>query len=158
MTGLFYFLFCWSLDFGDTSKGLFAGVMLFLPGITFPLTTSYYKLSNPNSILQPFIHFVLSVGIYHGSVWLFSGEGRIKFITILAGFLGSLLFLLATKYLLKKRITLVQIAVTATLSGLAFLPYEWITRSEFLMGFAVFWWTVVNGFLLNLEYKKSSFH
>lgn len=85
LTGVFYFLFCWSLDFGDATKGLFITFMLFLPGLTFPLTTCYYKTKNiTNSDIRSIGHLVLSVAIYHGSVWLFSGAGRIAYITVLA--------------------------------------------------------------------------
>ncbi len=85
LTGVFYFLFCWSLDFGDATKGLLITFMLFLPGLTFPLTTCYYKTKNITySDIRSIGHLILSVAIYHGSVWLFSGAGRIAYITVLA--------------------------------------------------------------------------
>ncbi|MGH1384512.1 hypothetical protein [Kordia sp.] len=155
LTGIFYFLFCWSIDFGDTFKGMLMNLMLFLPGLTFPLTTCYYKNNTiKNYDFLRIAHSALSILIYLGSVWIFSGEGRIKYITILAGFSGSFLFLIATKYILKKELKLIHILLVAVLSGVAFMPYEIIGRLEILMGFAVFLWTVINGFLLNLEYKK----
>lgn len=158
LTGIFYFLFCWSIDYGDATKGIFMTLMLFLPGITFPLTTCYYKTINIKySDLNRIIHLVLSVGIYHGSVWLFSGEGRIKYITILAGFIGSLLFLLVTKFLLKKEISLMKIVLISILSGLTFLPYEIIGRLGILMGLAVFLWTVINGMTLNDKFRKITY-
>jgi hypothetical protein len=153
MTGLFYFLFCWSLDFGDGTKGLFMTLMLFLPGLTFPLTTCYFKTTNTD--IQRISHLVLSVIIYHGSVWLFSGEGRIKYVTVLAGLLGSFLFLLVTKYLLKKNFSFIQILLTSIGSGLAFLQYEVNGREGLFMGIAVFFWTIINGLSLNIEYRKS---
>lgn len=156
MMGLFYFLFCWSLDFGDGTKGLFMTLMLFLPGVTFPLTTCYYKKTNTSySHIQRLSHLVISVIIYHGSVWLFSGEGRIKYITVLAGFFGSLVFLLVTKYLLKRNISLIQIFMTAIASGLAFLQYEINGRNGLFMGIAVSSWTIINGLTLNIEYRKA---
>jgi hypothetical protein len=155
LAGLFYFLFCWSIDFGDATKGLFMTLMLFLPGLTFPLTTCYYKTEkNSYSDIQRISHLILSVAIYHGSVWLFSGEGLIKYITVLAGFFGSLVFLIVTKYLLKKEISFVQIILTSILSGLAFLQYEINGRQGIFMGIAVFLWTTINGLSLNIEYKK----
>ena len=158
LTGIFYFLFCWSIDFGDATKGLFMILMLFLPGFTFPLTTCYYKTKEIKySDLNRIVHLVLSVGIYHGSVWLFSGEGRIKYITILAGLLGSLFFLLITKYLLKKEIAILKIVLISILSGLAFLPYELIGRLGILMGLAVIMWTVINGIIINDEYRKATY-
>jgi hypothetical protein len=154
-TGLFYLLFCWSLEFGDSTKGSFMVLMIFLPGLTFPLTTSYYqteKISNADARI--IVHLIFSVAIYHGSVWLFSGEGRIKYITVLAGFSGSLLYLILTKYVLQKKISFTQIILTATISGLAFLQYEMYGREGLFMGLAVCLWTIANGQLLNLEHKK----
>jgi hypothetical protein len=157
-SGIFYFLFCWSLDFGDATKGPFMTLMFFLPGLTFPLTTCYYKTNEIKySDMIRILHIFLSSGIYYGSVWLYSGEGRVKFITILAGFLGSLLFMLVTKYLLKKEITIVKILLTSIISGLAFLPYELIGRLGMLTGLAVFIWTVINGMTLNDEYRKATY-
>lgn len=158
IAGLFYFLLCWSVDFGEATKGLFVTLMLFLPGLTFPLTTcSYRTMKGTNSEYSIIIHVVLSVVIYFGCVWLFSGEGRIDYITCLAGFSGSLMFLLLTKYLLKKELTIIQIVLTAIFSGLAFLPYELIGRHGILLGLAVFLWTIINGSLLNFENRKINF-
>lgn len=158
LTGFFYFIFCWSLDFGDGTKGLFMTLMLFLPGLTFPLTTCYYKTTNTSySDIQKISHLVLSVIIYHGGVWLFSGEGRIKYITVLAGLLGSLFFLLLTKYLLKKNISLFQISLTSIGSGLVFLQYEMNGRQGFFMGISILLWTLVNGLSLNIEYRKATY-
>jgi len=158
LTGVFYFLFCWSLDFGDATKGLFITFMLFLPGLTFPLTTCYYKTAKITySDIRSIGHLVLSVAIYHGSVWLFSGAGRIAYITVLAGLLGSLFFLLATKILLKKNITLSGAGRIAYITVLAFLQYEINGRQALFMGIAVFLWTLVNGLTLNVEYRKSAY-
>lgn len=156
LTGLFYFLFCWSLEFGDATKEFFITIMVFLPGLTFPLTTCYYETEKMSNSDRRIGHLVLSVAIYHGSVWLFSGEGRIAYITVLAGLLGSLFFLLSTKILLKKNITLIQILLTPIGSGLAFLQYEIYGRQALFMGIAVFLWTLVNGLTLNVEYRKST--
>lgn len=156
-TGLFYLLFCWSLDFGEGTKVLFMTLMLFLPGLTFPLTTCYYKTTiTTYSGIQRISHLVLSVVIYYGSVWLFSGEGSVKYIAVLAGFLGSLLFLLVTKYLLKKNISFFQILLTSIMSGLAFLQYEVNERQGLFMGIAVFLWTIINGLCINVEYRKNT--
>jgi hypothetical protein len=129
--------------------------MLFLPGLTFPLTTCYFRtVGDKTADTKKILHIILSIGIYHGSVWLYTGEGRIKFITILAGLFGSLLFQLSAKYILKKNLTFIQIAITAILSGLSFLPYELIGRLGILTGLSVFLWTIINGLLLNIEHKK----
>lgn len=157
LTGLLYLLFCWSLDFGDATKSLFMILMLFLPGLTFPLTTCYNRNENNNySTIKRAGHLVLSVAIYHGSVWLFSGEELIKYITVLAGILGSLFFLLMTKYLLKKNISFIQILLTSIASGPAFIQYEFNGRQGLYMGIAVFLWTVINGLSLNFEYRKAT--
>ena len=158
LTGVFYFLFSWSLDYGDSTKSIFISLMLFLPGLTFPLTTCYYrKHNNKNSNFYRIVHFILSVGIYHGAVWLFSADGRIKYITILAGLLGSLLFQLMTKFILRKEITLTQIALTSILSGLSFLPYELSERLGIFIGIAICLWTIINGFTLNKEYREATY-
>ncbi len=155
LMGAFYFLFSWSLDFTERTKGLFVLSMMILPGITFPMTTCYFfKEIEDRELQRTILHCFLSVGIYYGAVWLFSGEGRMMYITILAGFLGSLLFLLSTKIILKKKISLIQIAITSILSGIAFFPYTTLIYSAFSTGIALFLWTVINGFLLNVEYKK----
>lgn len=158
LTGLLYFFFCWSLDFEDTIKGLFITLMLFLPGLTFPLTTCYYKTKTTSYPgIRIISHLFSSVLIYHGSIWLFSIEGRIKYITVLAGILGSLLFLLVTKYLLKMNISLIQVLLTSIGSGLAFLQYEVNGRQGLFMGIAVLSWTLVNGLTLNIEYRKGTY-
>ncbi|MBO9702960.1 MAG: hypothetical protein J7604_22285 [Sporocytophaga sp.] len=152
ITGIIYFIFSWSVDFNEGIKVLFISVMMFLPGLTFPLVTTYYKLKGENKIL---IHLILSVLIYHCSVWLFSGEGVIKYITIAAGIFGSLLYLIITKLILKRDISFIQIMITSLLSGLAFLPYELIGREGILIGLAILQWNIFNGIVLNHEFKRS---
>lgn len=157
LMGIFYFLFCWSTRLGYPSTNLFIGFMLFLPGLTFPFTTCYYKTKHSNySYSRGMIHLVFSIGIYHGSVWLYSDEGRLKFAPILAGFLGALLFLIITKYLLKKGITWTQIAISSVLSGLAFLPHVLSTKQVLFIGLSILLWTVINGFTLNRQYKEDA--
>lgn len=156
LTGLLYFIFCWSLDFGDETKYLFTRLMLFLPGLTFPLATSYYnteKVTDVNRI----VHFISSIAVYHGAVWIFSAEGSLNFIVIVAGFSGSLLFLLLSKYLLKKEISVIKVLITSTLSGLAFLPYKNFDQSGTSLGLTILLWTIINGLLLNNEYRRSIF-
>jgi hypothetical protein len=157
IAGLIYFLFSWSVDFNEGIKGLFMALMLFLPGLTFPLTTTYYNLTKDNNE-QPkiIIHLILSVIIYHIAVWIFSGEGRLKYITLIAGLFGSFLYLVITKLILKKNFSFGQIVLTAIVSGLSFLPYELIGRELFLLGIAILLWTVINGLTINLEYKKNT--
>lgn len=156
LIGTLYLLFCWSIDYIESLKLVFMGLMLFLPGLTFPLTTTYPLEESQNQTEKRILHTILSVSIYHGSVWLFSGEGRIKWITLLAGFAGSLGYLVITRLILKYRFSFLEIFVTTLFSGLAFLPYELIGREPLLMALAIFLWTIVNGFLINLKYKTTS--
>jgi hypothetical protein len=153
-TGLFYFLFCWSLEFGVATKLPFILVMPYLPGLTFPLTTCYYKtVTNSLTFIRKIVHLTLSVLIYLGSVWLLTGE-LLTGAFVIAGFSGSFFFLIATKYLLRKEISDFHILGTSVLSGLAFLlPY--INKSAIYLGLALFLWTFFNGLLLNSEYKKA---
>ncbi|MNJ84647.1 hypothetical protein D3C87_21050 [compost metagenome] len=157
LTGAFYFFLCWSVDFENMTKGLLVALMLLLPGLTFPLATCYFGNHSKNSEIRNLLHAILSIAIYHGCAWLFSGEGQVKYITILAGFLGSLFFLLSTRYILKKQIDLIHILLTSVLSGLAFLPYELIGHFGYLIGLAIFLWTIFNGSLLNFAYKRKRF-
>ena len=158
VTGLFYFIFTWSIDFSEGIKGLYMLLMLFLPGITFPLLTSYYYLPNDErTIMKIWFHIVLSVLIYHGCVWLYTGEGRVQYITLAAGAVGSLLHLLTTRYILRKQLSLIGIVVVSILSGLVFLPYELQeTKTSLLLATAIFLWTFINGLLLNSEYRVSN--
>lgn len=163
LTGIIYFLLYWSLDFGSASIGSLLAVMFFLPGLSFPLATSYYhsgKIKNP--ILKNGIHFVLSFGIYIVIFFLFyldyMGGGTQKYLMLFYGFFGSLFFQLLTKHLLKKEITISQIAVTSFLSGLALLPFILIGKNGIEIGLAVFLWTMINGKLLNDEYQRASYH
>ncbi|MDI9862314.1 hypothetical protein [Flectobacillus roseus] len=158
LTGLFYLIFGWSLDFGDNTKVLFMILMLFLQGLTFPLTTCYYKTEKKlYSDVQKVTHLAISDTIYYGSVWLFSGEVHVKNMSVLAGFLGSLLFLIVTKYLLKKNISLIQILLTSIGSGLVFFQYDISGHNGLLLGTSVFLWTIVNGLTLNIEYRKAQY-
>lgn len=154
--GVFYFLFCWSLEFGDATKVPFILVMPYLPGLTFPLTTCYFtNETNSLTIIRKIGHLTLSILIYIGSMWLFSGEIRMDAFFVVAGFSGSLLFLIATKYLLRKKIPYFHILGISVLSGLAFLLCAIDKRSSFYLGLAMLLWTVFNGLILNVEYKKA---
>jgi hypothetical protein len=79
-------------------------VMMFMPGITFPLIASYFKAGNYHIATPKYItYFVLSLLVYltvSFIVYLDTQNALIIFSSIFAGFLGSFLFLLLTKYLL----------------------------------------------------------
>lgn len=162
LSGLIYLLMHASMDFGGASVGILLLLLIVLPGITFPLTTAYYDSGNTvNSLVKKIIHFVLSLAIYLLIFLLFYMDytegGTSTYLIIFAGLFGSLLFQVLTKYLLKKEITWVQIIITATLSGLVLLPFLLFGRHGVLLGLAVFLWITINGFLLNAEYKKTTF-
>ena len=154
--GVFYFLFCWSLEFIDAIKLPFILVMPYLPGLTFPLTTCYFKtVTNSLTFIRKISHLTLSILIYFGSVWLTSGEKRMDTLIVVAGFSGSLLFLIATKYLLRKKISDFHILGISVLSGLAFLLCAIDKSNSFYLGLAMLLWTGFNGLILNVEYKKA---
>lgn len=156
LTGLFYFLFSWSLYFEESeTEKLYIILMLFLPGLTFPIATCYFETSEIKySYSEKLLHLILSTGIYFGNLWVFltffRGEGVRP--SILYGLTGSLLFQIMTKYVLRKQITFTQIALTGILSGLSFWLYQ--LENEILGGLSFFLWTIINGQLLNYEYKK----
>lgn len=155
--GVFYFFFGWSIVFNDASRYMFPIFMLFLPGLIFPLFTCYFsneKKEISTSIIM--IHLILSFGIYHGCVWIYTASGRMNYMAILAGFTGSLIFMLSTKFILKKEISLILIFITAMISGAAFVPTKHIGGESILLGLALFIWTVANGILLNYEFRKSN--
>ena len=156
IAGILYFMFCWSLDFTDSTKGIFMALMLFLPGLTFPITTCYVEPTDIKySGYQRILHIAASVAIYHGSVWLFSLGGKINYITVLAGIFGSLLFQFTTKFLLRKKLSFQQIALISIISGAAFLPYELSDIQGLFIGLGVLIWTITNGCLLNMDYHRN---
>lgn len=127
-------------------------LMFVLPGVTFPLTTSYFQTGHLNyRFSRIFAHFCLSVATYYFIV-CFTFPDHWIFPPVFTGFFGSLIYLVSTKYLLKKQLNWLEIIVVSMLSGCAFIPWmlDW---GLFSSSFAVFTWTVVNGWLLNREYR-----
>ncbi len=90
--------------------------------------------------------------------WILSLEGQIKFITLLAGFTGSLTYLVTTLIILKTKFSFSEILFATLLSGLAFLPFELFDFKLVMLGLAIFLWTGTNGYLLNLKYKHTLTH
>ena len=151
ISGVIYFLFSWSVDFMEITKAPFMVLMFFLPGLTFPLLTCYLKRDYTNySNIQFIIHLILSILIYYGSVYLF-----IEISSVFGGIMGSLFFQLETKILLKKAITWKQIITTCLLSGIGFIPYQFINHYGVSIGIGILLWTILNGHLLNNAYKKT---
>lgn len=151
--GLFYFEFAW-LSVYESVATLFLSTMLFLPGITFPLTTCYYQSkTNTVSRYQKWIHFVCSVGIYHGSCWIFSKFGTIY--QIASGMIGAFFFLIATKYILNKNIPFSHIFIGTILGGISFIPCIFFGRIM-ILSVCLLLWTIFIGYLINLEFKSSN--
>ncbi|TGM63787.1 hypothetical protein EHQ94_14185 [Leptospira meyeri] len=154
--GLFYFTFATGMNLTKTIKYLFIDTMFFLPGFTFPISTSYFD-TNKVSFLRKCFHLILSMTIYYLVVHIFLYENRIDYITIVAGFLGSFFYLLNNKFVLKQQMKIKQILFIAILSSIAFLPFEIIQRTskEIFIGFGLFYWTVLNGGFLNFLNRRN---
>jgi hypothetical protein len=152
--GLCYIVLCSTSAYFDNSKVLFAFLMLFAPGIIFPMCTVYLKENKITvSELRHIIHFLISLGLYHGCVWLYSGENQYRFSPILAATLGSLLFCLATKYLLKFNLKLKFVFSVMGISGFVFIPYVLVDKSFWNLGFGLCFWTIANGAIINSVVK-----
>lgn len=152
--GCFYCIFTLGLD-NEKLGLLYVIVMLFLPGITFPLSTTYFQLPKMERLeIRITAHFLLSIGIYYGAVWLFSADGPYSYFQVLAGFSGSLLYLLCTRFLLYPQMPVLGILATSALSGMSFLLVELMARGRLPLGLSIFLWTIVNGFFMNKEWKR----
>lgn len=145
--------------------------MFFLPGITFPVTTSYYKNEKESyHLLLIITHILVSTIIYFMSVMMFlsgdpsTGVAQWALLPVFAGFLGSFFYLISINMFLNKQINWLQLFLTALLSGIAFSPVM-LERlgliahklDELTISFSVFFWTVMNGWLLNKVYRKTYF-
>jgi hypothetical protein len=150
-SALFYFLFTVFIGYSEVIKQLFIGLMMFLPGLTFPFASTNFYTNVPQAHIGVLIlHCFLSVLIYHGAVWLYSGEGFFYLMPGIAGCLGSLLYLTITRYLLKVPVTATQIILTALCSGAAFIP-DILTKDEIGLGAAIFFWTIINWFVVDRQ-------
>lgn len=145
--------------------------MFFLPGITFPVTTSYYKKEKESyHLLLIITHILVSTIIYFMSVMIFlqgdasTGIAQWALLPVFAGFLGSFFYLISVNLFLNKQIDWLRLFLTALLSGMAFVLVMlerrgWITtmQDELTISLSVFFWTVINGWLLNNGYRKAYF-
>jgi hypothetical protein len=152
LMGVFYLLFSWFADLSDLFFAPYAVLMQFMPGLTFPLTTTFPIETREFKSNQRILLIIFSVGIYHGSVWVFSGHLQMKYLSILAGLVGSIGYLTTSRLLLKYPLSNTEIISIGVLSGLAFLPFA-ILGGYTLVGFAIAIWTIVNGYLLNQKSK-----
>lgn len=164
LTGVFYF-FIFSAAFVSESGYLF--VIIYFPGITFPLVTSYFNTKHlKNRALFTCGHFIFSILLYLGCVILFLLDSTTGISFIFAGLIGSLVYLAVSKPLYKE-INEKHLFLAVILSGIVFLPAVAVLYNKpllkflgemsgaFCMGFGIFAWTIINGYVLNSAYKKS---
>lgn len=155
ITGIFYFIFTCAVGLDEAIAKLYATCMLFLPGLTFPIATSYLNLQSITDKEQRItVHFIFSAITYHGVVWLFSHGIREELYMTLAGFTGSFFYLFSTKIFLQKKIPFLLILLTSVVSGFSFLPLA-LYPKPILLGLALLLWTITNGTIIN--YKQNHF-
>ena len=145
--GVLYFMLSLSIDFTDTLKVPFLIFMPFLPGLTFPIFTTYYqkmKTSSKNIAL----HIILSIFIYYSNVWVYSYERSFVYSPLFAGLIGSLFYQILSKYLLKIETKTVEIIIVSIISGIGFIPTIILNGNGFSIGFAILIWTLINGYLM----------
>ncbi len=147
------FLYLWlsiGAEYNEEIKKAFATVMLFLPGLTFPFTTTYdpVMVGSKDSRIIP--HLILSGLIYHSNIWIFSLEGRYPAIVLVTGFTGSLFYLLMTKWMFNLLMSFQSVLLVALLSGISFIGFVLPGKNLIQIGIGVFLWTVINGYYLNL--------
>lgn len=160
LTGVFYFFTLSDLFMPESKWGIFA--VIYFPGITFPLATSYFNTQHlKNRAVFILCHFIFSILLYFGCIVLFFVDSETGVSSIFAGLLGSFVYLAVTTRL-HKEINEKQLLIAAVLSGLAFLPLILSVMIDargllraYPIGFGVFAWTVINGYVLNSAYKKS---
>jgi hypothetical protein len=124
--------------------------MQFLPGLTFPIFTTYYQKMKTSSV-NIALHIILSIFIYYSNVWVYSYERSFEYSPIFAGLIGSLFYQILTKYLLKLETKLVEIIAVALISGIGFIPTIILNGNGFSIGFAILMWTLINGYLMYIS-------
>lgn len=151
LTATFYFLLTVLVQYSEAAKGLFTTLMLFLPGLTFPLasTNLYAKFSDRKPMLL-ILHCFFSFLIYHGAVWVYSAEREFFLMPFIGGVAGSLVYSLITVSLLKAPLRKAQIIAAALVSGLVFIPYL-VFQNMTTLGVALFCWTMTNWFIMERE-------
>ena len=152
--GIMFFILCYLSKSNDETFIIFFYTMFFLPGITFPISTSYFRLENLNKKkLRIALHLIISIVIYYGSVRVFNLENKYDWITVFSGFIGSFLYLISTKLILKLRLKFSHIILAPVISAMSFLPYEIWSNNIKLLGLAILVWTITNSMIIN-ETKK----
>ena len=152
--GLIYFFIALSLDFTDNLFIVFAVFFQFLPGISFPIsTTNYRQLEIPK--IKIIFHVLISLLVYYGNVWIYSFERSFNFSPILAGFFGSFFYLTTSMYILNLKIKWTKTLTVALLSGIAFLPNILLNGNGTSIGLAILIWTILNGILMYRTQKTA---
>ncbi|MBG8555555.1 hypothetical protein [Hymenobacter guriensis] len=148
LTATFYFILASLVEYSETAKEVFSTLMLFLPGLTFPLasTNLYSKFPNINPILL-ITHCFCSILIYHGAVWAYSAEQEYFLMPLVGGFAGSFAYSIVTILLLKAPLEKSNVMLAALASGLVFIPYLSF-HNMIALGFALFSWTMINWFII----------
>lgn len=141
-------MFSISLEYTDLFKVPFIILMQFLPGITFPISSvNYMKLKTTR--IKVIIHILFSVIIYYSNVWLYLYENNFELSPMLAGLLGSMLFLIMSRSILKLNIKWNEIIFASIISGIAFFPVIIFEGNGISIGIAIFIWTIVNGVIMH---------
>ena len=153
--GLLYLILCILTEHLDSEFifGFFLIFMPYLPGVTFPISTTAYKKIKVSKIYM-IIHFVLSVLIYFGACRLLV-RGDFYLSPAIAGFAGSFLYLISSKFILRLELKWIEILLVSLISGICFLPLIfWGDSAGFItVGFAILTWTLANGILLDRVQK-----
>ncbi len=150
IAGFFYLWLSIGAEYNEEIKQAFAIVMLFLPGFSFPFTTTYDPIMVVGKDARIVPHLILSALIYHGNTWIFSLERRYPAIVVATGFTGSLFYLMMTKWMFSLPMPFQSILLIALLSGISFTGFVWPGKNIVPIGIGVFLWTVLNGYYLNL--------
>ena len=113
---------------------------------------NYIKLKT--TPIKVIVHILFSVIIYYSNVWLYSYQNDFKLSPIFAGLLGSLLFLVMSKYILKLNTKWNEIIISSLLSGIVFLPIVIFEGIGISIGLAILLWTLLNGVIMYKSQKN----
>ena len=156
--GCFYLLLGIWTEHDKNAFAFFITTMLFLPGITFPLSTTYCTIRFNKKKYKLLFHFLLSIAIYFLATYGEFSENGFRGSLVIAGGLGSTFYWLITKFLLHRRLKIKSILICSVFSGLSFLPSSLFDRFDGmalpLLGLSIFLWTITNGIFINSYYHR----
>ena len=146
----------------DDSNQSFFILILFGPGILFPVLTSYYSLPKLEyKVIRIISHLILSILIYYLAMSIMLqgshyGNNDDVFRSITAGFIGSLFYLLASILLLNMKLNFFLVFACSILSGLSFSVINQGVFSDGPIDTAVpfIFWTILNGAVINFQKKE----